>query len=120
MATVKAGVPLVLDAGWAALTLRHQLVFFVSQKTVASINGVRIRDANRYWKLPRRTYPFPDLPWLMSWDYPVKALAAGRSITVAYDWVLRFAISDGVDTYPKGPVLGQLGALPTCTITAVG
>jgi hypothetical protein len=118
-ATVDAGVPLLLDAGWAALTPFHELAFFVSQRTVASINGVPIRNPNRFWRLPQKSYPFPDLPWLMSWDYPVKPLAPGQSITVGYDWNLRFQVSDGVDTYPSGPVLGPLGAAPSCVVTAV-
>jgi len=116
--TVQAGQPFLLDAGWAALTLRHEALFFLSQRTVASINGVPIRHADWYWHFPQKTYPFPDLPWNMSWDYPVKALAAGHSITVGYEWFLRFKVSDGVDTYPRGPVLAPLGATPTCVITA--
>ena len=117
--TVDAGVPFLLDAGWSALTPFHELAFFVSQRTVASINGVAIRNANRYWRLPQKNSPFSDVPWLMSWDYPVKALAAGQSITVGYEWILRFQITDGVDIYPRGPVLGPLGAVPSCVITAV-
>ena len=117
--TVDAGVPFLLDAGWAALTPLHEAWFLLSQRTVASIDGVPIQHPNRYWRLPQKTYPFPDLPWTMQWDYPMQALASGQDITVAYDWVLRFPVSDGVDTYPRGPVNAPLGALPECVITAV-
>ena len=115
---VAAGAPLLLEAGWAALTPLHELEFFISQRTVASINGAPIRLASLYWRPPQKTYPFPDLPWNMSWDYPVHALKHGQSITVAYEWYLRFPVSDGVDTYPSGPVLAPFGYLPSCTITA--
>jgi hypothetical protein len=117
-ATVDADTPFLLDLGWAASTLLHEVEFFLSQRTVASINGVPIQHPNRYWRLPQRTFPFPDLPWNMPWDYPVKAMAHGQQITVAYEWILRFPVSDGVDLYPRGPVLAPIGAFPRCVITA--
>ena len=117
-ATVPARTPIVLTIGWSALTLRLEAQFLHSQRTEASINGVPIRHPDRYWQDPQKTYPFPDLPWLMSWDYPVKALKPGHSITAAYEWFLRVPVTDGVDTYPRGPVLGPFGAFPSCVITA--
>jgi hypothetical protein len=115
---VEPGQPFVLDLGWAALTIPHEILFLLSARTVASIDGTPIQHANRYWRLPQKTYPFPDLPWNMAWNYPVGPLSSGESITVAYEWILRFPISDGVDTYPRGPVLEPFGAMP-CTITAL-
>jgi len=116
--TVDAGKPLMLDAGWAGLTPRHLAWFLLSARTVASIDGHPIRHAWSYWGKFEKSYPFPDLPWVTHWDYPHKALKAGQSFTIAYDWYLRFPVSDGVDWYPRGMVNAQLGALPSCTVTA--
>lgn len=115
---VEAGSPLVLNAGWAALDIPHIIWFRLSARTMLSIDGHRVPHPDRYWERPQKSYPFPDLPWAQYWNYPYHALRSGHSVTVAYDWYLRFPVSDGVDTYPRGPVNAQLGASPTCIVTA--
>jgi hypothetical protein len=117
-ATVDAGVPFLLDAGWTGTSFWHEVEFLLSQRTVAAIDGVAIKHANLYWGFPKKSDLYPPFTWLVFWDYPVKGLAHEHSITVTYDWNLRFPVFDGVDHYAAGPVLEPFGFGTTCVITA--
>jgi hypothetical protein len=117
-ATVDPGTPFLLDAGWTGTTLFREIVFLISQRTVATIDGVPIRHPNLYWGLPFKTDLYPPFSWVVFWDYPVKGLAHGHSMTVVFDWNLRFPVFDGIFLSPAGPVLEPFGFGTTCVITA--
>jgi hypothetical protein len=115
VATVDAGTPFVVDIFWGATSWHKEIKFLFSQRAAAWIDDVRIHHPNWYWGMPQKTYPWPDLAWSVSWDYPVDAMAAGESITFGYKLRLKLPVFDGVDHYPRGLLLER----SSCTISAV-
>ncbi len=110
-AEVPSGTDFNIVWDWETYTLPQEAVFRHSVEVAAAIDGASIHGGPRYWTQPYYVAG-ADFPWFMFWKYPHRALGIGESVTFTVTPILRRAVFDGVDMYPRGPIVTL-----TCTIT---
>ncbi len=119
-ATVGAGLQINLTATWTAKTRGLTNSFLDAVTTFASVNSTPVANANSYFSAPTGDNTNG---WLTRWTYPTGiTLAAGQTMTVSFDWVLAYAITDGFKNDNKQSHIGPgsvFGGPLSCTITAV-
>ena len=120
--TVPAGSQVDLTIAWTTKTRGLEDTFLDAVTTVASVDGNPIANANSYFGAP--TGDNTD-GWLMRWTYPTGiTLASGQTMTVSFDWILAYEITDGYK-YGDPPQKSHIGPGSafggpiSCTITAV-
>ena len=104
--TVPAGAAINIREGWGAKNRGLENVFLGAVTTDATLDGNPIAGS---FGTPSGSKADG---WVVYWEYPTVAPAAGHSIVVTVEWTLRHPVNDGLSGVSPAGSLGTLA----CTI----
>jgi len=102
---VPYGSRLVLRTGWATKTEKQLKGFLSGIVTRASVDGVPVGNADRYWSKP--FLGTGEAPWTSRWEYDTGKVVTAftQPFTVEFQVVATKAGTDGFGTWSAGDVL---------------
>ncbi len=100
-----------LDYGWETKTAKQTHQYLASAKTIVTIDGARIVNADFYWSRPYiDEFGF----WSIDWRYPLAKFAVGETHIVTLQTKFKVQVTDGWGDYGPG---NQFHPALSCTIT---
>ncbi|HUZ70136.1 MAG TPA: hypothetical protein VMU65_10520 [Candidatus Saccharimonadales bacterium] len=112
--TVPAGLPFVVYGGWSASTIGEVRDWLNGTTNMLSVGGGPSLDMTPYFL--GLTHEWNPPYWSDIFFYPVGALAAGDTVTIAWTMDSSRPMPDGATNFPGRPPAGGVATF-TCTVT---